>query len=75
MTISLSDFSSNIDFYAERASKAQITVEKDGKPYFRLSPVPREKTKDEKIAALNRVVGILPKDFDFDKAKTEAISF
>ncbi len=50
-------------------------VEKDGKPYFRLSPVPREMTKDEKIAALNRVVGILPKDFDFDKAKTEAISF
>ena len=49
--------------------------EKDGKPYFRLSPVPREMTKDEKIAALNRVVGILPKDFDFDKAKTEAISF
>jgi len=73
MTVSLSDFSRNVDYYAQTASRSQITVEKDGVPYFRITPLAKPMTKEEKIAAIKKVVGILPSDLDFDKVKSEAI--
>ena len=73
MTVSLSDFSRNVDYYVQTASHSQITVEKDGVPYFHITPLARTMSKEEKIAAIKKVVGILPSDLDFDKVKTEAI--
>ena len=73
LTVSLSDFSSNIELYAQTAARSPITVEKDGEPYFRIEPLARPMTKEEKIAALKRVVGIFPSDLDFYQIKTEAI--
>ena len=73
MKVSLSDFSNNIELYTQTAARTPLTVEKDGEPYFSTMPAVRIMTKEEKIAALKRVVGIFPSDLDFDKIKTEAI--
>ena len=63
MKVSLSDFSNNIELYTQTAART----------YFSTMPAVRIMTKEEKIAALKRVVGIFPSDLDFDKIKTEAI--
>ena len=80
MTVSLSDFSSNIDFYAKTAFHTQITVEKDGEPYFKIVPfnsqtrVSKDKTKmseQEARAFFEQFSGSISREINY-KAEREA---
>lgn len=84
MTITAAELEQNLSKYLEVAEHEDVNITRDGKAVVRLSRPRQERsgeemfppitTTEERRAALESLIGILPSDADFEAAREERLS-